>query len=1023
MLQWILENTMMALVMAVGVCLACRVFRAKPAVCHFLWALVLARLVMPPVSIAHWPPAPMRSQVATLVERHSSGVSTEIARFLSLSGGADRIDSRSVDAGSAAPVQPNPIEPALLPERVASTPEAEPPLTSELPANSSVEWPSEPPGDSAAAPEWASAPAKAAPPLNEEMAATEMARYLGERKDYLADKRDLIEKGDWPAAAIVSRGGLLGASGRIIAAALLALWLGGVVIALAIHGRRIARFHAAVRRAPLASDWLTRRVRDLAEQLRIAAPVVRLLPGLSSPVIWGFGTPTLIWPPNDVQNLEHDSERCDGIIVHELAHLRRRDHWLAWLEIIAISLLWWHPLAHLARRRLHEYADLACDSWVVSMLPGHRRRYAASIVDLIEQLSTAPRAALALGVGTSSHRALVERRLVMIVKERTSCRLSPVAALLALFAAAVLVPSWAGGALERLAPPPEVAVDPAIAPAHRPLVTGAILRRRAETFFNSQDWEAAAGAYGAIVEADPDDGHAAHRLSYSLIALGELDRAEKIIKAQIEKGREPGVGHYNLACIEARRGNANAAFKELGAAITWGFADLDLINKDADLNTLREDDRFRGFAGDALFISSLKEQGQEAIGEEDYDAAVIHYSKLAKVAPKLGQAHHMLSYSSILASRGASGQAAKSEHLNRARTALKAQIDLDFLPGVARYNMACVDAIEGKVESGLNNLAASIDAGFSDLELIQTDPDLDGLRGSDRFADLVASVEKRSDAQAQVEKAMERGEYQRALELLSRIGKEGDENGDTSWSLGYALFGAGRYEEAQQAFIRALKNGHDAGDAIYNLACCNAVQGNTKAALGYLEASIDAGFTDGDHMRGDDDLASLRSDPRFETIVNKANDAGVLQNFGAADWTHLLRQSEAAIAKDSTKGGAQLRHGWALLRLGRHEEAAAAFARQRELGFAPDIASYNIACCQAKLGRSDAALDILAQLAAESENDLLTAEFIASDPDLKSLHDHPRFAEIVKAFENREHEADDTEHVEAHEASHEKPTR
>lgn len=1038
MLEWIVENTVMALVLAAGVCIACRLFKARPAVCHFLWVLVLVRLVAPPVSITHWPPEPMRDRISGFVDSHSTQIASQFAHYLSLSGGALHADNRSVSAGSAAPVQPNPIEPALLPEertapaaaaaspqpladssssepasRIAPTAQPSPPAESNAVQYAANAWNSDPKAQPPQPDE-----AESAEPMASEMTLAEMKREQVAWKDLYADKK-MLRAAAGDADGSMTLPPWAARSLRTLGLALLAIWAVGALVALAIHIRRIARFHAAVRQAPMAPPWLADRVDRLADELGLAAPAVRTMRGLSSPVIWGFGAPTLLWPTGDAALAQHDAQRCDGIIVHELAHLRRRDHWLAWFEVFAVSLLWWHPLAHLACRRLHEYADLACDSWVVSMLPTHRGLYAASIVDLIEQLSTAPRAALALGVGTSSRRSLVERRLIMIVKERTVCRLSPAAALAALLGVAALVPSWAGGASGWLAPPTEVSIDPAIAAEHGDLIREAILQRRAETFYNTKDWQRAAGAYEAILQAQPDHSHAASRLSYCLMAMGELDRAQHLLEQQIEKSREPAIAHYNLACVLAGRGQTNAAFEQLTAAVTFGFDQLELVNTDSDLDALRDDDRFRAFAGDVNFVDSLQKQGQQAINEEDWAAAAVHFGKLARLAPNDGQAQHMLSYASILASRDADSHARRDEYLATARAAQARQIELDHLPAVGHYNAACVDAIQGRVDSGLDHLAASINLGFRDFELMRGDPDLDGLRGNSRFNDLLASVESAPRPKQEIADAIEAGDYQHAAKLLQAAGKMADQNGDLSWSLGYAQFGDGEYAQAEQSFLRALQRGHDAGDAVYNLACCAARQGRTTAALGYLEAAVHAGFLDAEHMQGDDDLASIRDEKRFEDIINLANDSRILENFGAADWNHLLSQSEKQVAKDSTNGGAHLRQGWALLRLGRYEDARAAFARQSELGFAPSIASYNIACCETALGRHDRAIEVLAQLATQDHGGILNAAFVNSDPDLKALHNHPRFKEIVAAFEKHDEQMEKTVHVESHDGSHE----
>ena len=92
----------------------------------------------------------------------------------------------------------------------------------------------------------------------------------------------------------------------------------------------------------------------------------------ATPFLWCLGRPKLIWPTSLIK--QDHSDKWLGVVVHELAHLKRRDHWVAWLELIAACLWWWNPLFWYVRRRLLETAESACDSWVVSSLPKKERR-------------------------------------------------------------------------------------------------------------------------------------------------------------------------------------------------------------------------------------------------------------------------------------------------------------------------------------------------------------------------------------------------------------------------------------------------------------------------------------------------------------------------------------------------------------------------------------------------------------------------------------------------------------------------
>jgi non-specific serine/threonine protein kinase/serine/threonine-protein kinase len=53
----------------------------------------------------------------------------------------------------------------------------------------------------------------------------------------------------------------------------------------------------------------------------------------------------------------------------------------------------------------------------------------------------------------------------------------------------------------------------------------------------------------------------------------------------------------------------------------------------------------------------------------------------------------------------------------------------------------------------------------------------------------------------------------------------------------------------------------------YNLACTAARAGRRDEAFDYLHRAVDAGYNDAQLIRTDDDLKSLRNDPRFDKLV------------------------------------------------------------------------------------------------------------------------------------------------------------
>jgi Flp pilus assembly protein TadD len=89
-----------------------------------------------------------------------------------------------------------------------------------------------------------------------------------------------------------------------------------------------------------------------------------------------------------------------------------------------------------------------------------------------------------------------------------------------------------------------------------------------------------------------------------------------------------------------------------------------------------------------------------------------------------------------------------------------------------------------------------------------------------------------------------------------------------SW-LGTAYTRVGRVEdglEIDRALVRLLP---DDAIARYNLACSLALLGRPDDAFAALEDAVRLGYRDVDHLREDEDVDSLRGDPRFREIVRR----------------------------------------------------------------------------------------------------------------------------------------------------------
>lgn len=116
--------------------------------------------------------------------------------------------------------------------------------------------------------------------------------------------------------------------------------------------------------------------------------------------------------------------------------------------------------------------------------------------------------------------------------------------------------------------------------------------QQAAALLQARKFDEAAQAYQAIVKADPQNGDAWHRLG---VALGSQQKYEQAVQAYLKciEIRNYAPSMYNLACTYARLQQKDKAFNWLLKSLQEGFALHDLVATDEDLDSLRDDARFR----------------------------------------------------------------------------------------------------------------------------------------------------------------------------------------------------------------------------------------------------------------------------------------------------------------------------------------------------------------------------------------------------------------------------------------------
>ena len=200
-------------------------------------------------------------------------------------------------------------------------------------------------------------------------------------------------------------------------------WTSTTVVALAGAAwflLALLRLAASVRAARRARAACTPFGSDLESQLRCWNEVkargrqtrLMLSPAMRAASVLGGGRPIIAVAPVLIDRLHPDE--LDRIVIHEWAHVQRRDDLLSLAHAIVRAVAGWHPAVWWLERRMLIEREIACDETAVR-LTGCPKRYAACLA----AIATLPAASLEPmeAVGVLSTPALT-RRVVRILSRR-----------------------------------------------------------------------------------------------------------------------------------------------------------------------------------------------------------------------------------------------------------------------------------------------------------------------------------------------------------------------------------------------------------------------------------------------------------------------------------------------------------------------------------------------------------------------------------------------------------------------------
>lgn len=159
-------------------------------------------------------------------------------------------------------------------------------------------------------------------------------------------------------------------------------WSCGVALLSLRVWRHWRQLRALVRGARFVPVW-QERLHSLAREFGLQRGI-RVLSSarVATPTLVGWFRPAILLPI--AVSSGFPVEQVELILAHELAHLRRLDHFANLFQVVLETLLFYHPVVHWISRDVRNERELCCDALALRVTGGNRREFAIALVELEE---------------------------------------------------------------------------------------------------------------------------------------------------------------------------------------------------------------------------------------------------------------------------------------------------------------------------------------------------------------------------------------------------------------------------------------------------------------------------------------------------------------------------------------------------------------------------------------------------------------------------------------------------------------
>ncbi len=218
------------------------------------------------------------------------------------------------------------------------------------------------------------------------------------------------------------------------------VWLVGILVLSVLLFQRVLFVKSLLAQGDKANGRLDETLQQCCRQVGLRRNIeFRLSRKMLSPAVCGLFNPVILMPASLLENLSR--EKLRAVLIHELAHIKRGDLWVNFMQTILQIVYFYNPLLWFANAVVRGIREKAVDEMVLTKLGDEADSYSGTLIDIAEIAFSRPHFSLRLVGVVESKKALAGRiKHILSRPFPKSAKLGIVGLIAVIVTAAILLP-------------------------------------------------------------------------------------------------------------------------------------------------------------------------------------------------------------------------------------------------------------------------------------------------------------------------------------------------------------------------------------------------------------------------------------------------------------------------------------------------------------------------------------------------------------------------------------------------------